>query len=480
MNRLVILLFLTPCSVFASLTVTARGTGGNNSAGSTLTVTPASNLAAGSTAVLCLAADNANAGRPNVPASIVDSAGNTWFRKAHLGGPSPNTLPENSFYAAYLSTAFTTSDSLVITFVNFTTAKAWALWEIAPASGKLAIPKHAAMSKRMSTTGTPTLATAVNPSKNDAIIAMGGAESGDTWIGDSDTTNGSWSTKQSAGFGSGAAAMSVISQYKVVTAEGAQTYDPTLTSADVGLGYLIYQESDINAKGFNSSASTSSSTTATVQYPMTAGSFGVLCIAADNSVTGGNTLNFPSSFTDSVGNTWTLRLNSLYDNGTANAGAELAMYTATINATITTDVDTMTWTYTRAKVPNKVWAMWQFTPSPGNAFSYVAGAAGSGATTGTPTTTTSSITSGDTVIGMVASESSDTFTGDSDTSKGDWSLKLSGAQGSGAHGMAIITQYKTVTGAAAQTYNPTLTPADTIIGWIQIREGASSPIKTSR
>ena len=120
MNRLVILLFLTPCSVFASLTVTARGTGGNNSAGSPLTVTPASNLAAGSTAVLCLAADNANAGRPNVPASIVDSAGNTWFRKAHLGGPSPNTLPENSFYAAYLSTAFTTSDSLVITFVNFT------------------------------------------------------------------------------------------------------------------------------------------------------------------------------------------------------------------------------------------------------------------------------------------------------------------------------------------------------------------------
>jgi len=41
--------------------------------------------------------------------------------------------------------------------------------------------------------------------------------------------------------------------------------------------------------------------------------------------------------------------------------------------------------------------------------------------------------------------------------------------------MAIITQYKTVTGTAAQTYNPTLTPADTIIGWIQIREGASSP-----
>jgi hypothetical protein len=56
--RALILALLCVLPAQAALTVSSRGTGGNNTAAATITITPASNLAAGSMAVLILASEH--------------------------------------------------------------------------------------------------------------------------------------------------------------------------------------------------------------------------------------------------------------------------------------------------------------------------------------------------------------------------------------------------------------------------------------
>ena len=99
------LFFLSVIRLEAALTVTARGTSGDNTAGSSTTIVPASNKAVGSTGVLCLAIDNANGATANVPISATDSVGNIWYRKNIRLGSVANAQPENSLWYAKISTA---------------------------------------------------------------------------------------------------------------------------------------------------------------------------------------------------------------------------------------------------------------------------------------------------------------------------------------------------------------------------------------
>jgi hypothetical protein len=236
----------------AALTVTARGTGGNNTGATTLVVTPASNLAAGSAGVLVVALDNAGSGgaSPTTGASETDSVGNVWTRRANPiydpGAASAGV--EVAFFTATLTTALTTSNSLTLNFANTVTAKAWALWEVAPGAGKI-VSYVTGAAGTGSATGTPTVTTG-SITNGDVVIGGGGAESANTWTGDSDTTNGNWSTQQANGFGTGTSGMSVTSQAKVVTADATQTYNPTLTSADTILGWVQLKEASPSTAHF--------------------------------------------------------------------------------------------------------------------------------------------------------------------------------------------------------------------------------------
>lgn len=246
MKKLILILFLLfPAYSKAALTGTDRGSGNNNTAGASLTVTPTSNFTSNSYGVLCIALDNSGtAGNTLIsPASVSGSDGSTWTRR-------PNSLFDNGAASAgvevviYTSnaTSLTTAQSITVTWTSTTpTAKAWVLHEVTAGVGKI-------VSFRVSdvgigaTTASPAFTT--NPSVNNGeiIIGMGGSESSDTWTGDSDTTNGSWSTQQHNVAGSGTTGMSITSQRKVVNATGTQTYSPTLTSADTMLAYVILQE----------------------------------------------------------------------------------------------------------------------------------------------------------------------------------------------------------------------------------------------
>jgi hypothetical protein len=198
----------------------------------------------------------------------------------------------------------------------------------------------------------------------------------------------------------------------------------------------------------------------------TANSLAVLCLAYDNAGSAGSATIAPASATDTIGNLWTRQVNALYDNGAASAGVEIAIYTSFVSSFPTTASLTITWSNGS---PVARFALHEFTSTTGGV-AFVTGAAGTGATTGTPSVTSSSITNGDAIIGVAGLEGTDSWAGDSDTSNGSWSTHQHSGTGSGTSAISITSQRKIATGTATQTYNPTCTSGDTMIGWIAVTE----------
>lgn len=227
----------------------------------------------------------------------------------------------------------------------------------------------------------------------------------------------------------------------------------------------------VTARGSTGSTSGTTTYAITPASNLAAGSMGVLVVAADNAGTGGATTVHPTTVTDSVGNVWTRRQNPLYDPVGASAGVDVGFYTAQLAVALTTSNNvTITWAG-GASVGSKAYAMWEIAPtSAAFVMSYISGAAGTGAASAAPTVTTSSLTSGDIVVAGGGAESGDTWGADADTTNGTWNTHQHSAGGTGATGMSVTSQVKIVTATATQQYDPTLTSADQIIGWIQLRE----------
>lgn len=224
----------------------------------------------------------------------------------------------------------------------------------------------------------------------------------------------------------------------------------------------------VSARGTGGNTTGATSVTVTPASNLAAGSMGVIVVAADNAGAAGSALNCNASMADSVGNTWTLRLDVLFDNGAASAGIELCVYTGHI-ATAFTTANNVVVGFGNS-VTAKSWTLTEVVPTAGLVPQFVTGAGGTGATSATPTVTTSSITSGNVVIGGGAAEATLAWTGDADTTNGTWANEQEIGNGTGTSGAAVTSQAKVVTATATQTYNPTLTSADQIIGWIQIAE----------
>ena len=226
-----------------ALTGTDRGAGNNNVAASSVAITPGSNFAAGSHAVLVLAYDNNGTAGADPYTSIGDSVGNTWIpRQAALYDPGNAAagITLRVFSCPMLVAALTTSNTITVSFSASTTAKSWALHEVTCAAGSIV---------RYINSGVNTGAASASPTVNtasitsgDLVIGAGAAESGDTWAGDADVSNGSWSAHQHSAAGTGLTGASVTSQRKVVSGTATQTYNPTLTSADVILAWVQFRE----------------------------------------------------------------------------------------------------------------------------------------------------------------------------------------------------------------------------------------------
>lgn len=208
-----------------------RGTGGNTTGATTINISPASNFAANSFAVLALAYDNSGGGGADPYSSITDNAGNTWTPRAN-GLNDPGAASAGSTLRIFTSPVATlnTSNTITVTFGSTTTAKSWTLTEF---TSDISTQTPAFLSAGTSTTGSTT-----TPSSNSTITQNGSVifgavanEGNATITADSDTTNGTWSTQQTVNNGTGTGGMQIASQYKIVNATGGQTYNVTLSAA---------------------------------------------------------------------------------------------------------------------------------------------------------------------------------------------------------------------------------------------------------
>lgn len=205
----------------------------------------------------------------------------------------------------------------------------------------------------------------------------------------------------------------------------------------------------------------------------TAGALAVLCIAADNSSTGGSTNNI-SSVTDSLGNLWRARQLPIFDPGSASVGVQGGIFTTDQSAGTLQTGTTVTVSFGAATVA-KTWTLMEVTAAAGSQALVLTGANATGETSSlAPTVTTGTIEVGDMVIAMVAMEAgtTQTLTSDADTTNGTWSAAQYNEIGSTTSGSAIGSQRKVqTTTASTQTFNPTLgLPCDLICSWISVRE----------
>lgn len=464
-------------SAQASITVTARGTTASNASSSTTFpsgIIPSGTLAAGNTGVLCVSADNAGNNLANMPASVTDSQGNVWYLireavHALTAGAGCNV----GEYFSLITTPLTASDNIPFTFTLAVTAKTALIWEVAPSAGNRVIPLGGGQFKNnaYSASGAPTLTSTDVISNGILLMAFGGVENSDIWTADANATNGTYSTSQHTGIGTGAAGQAIISQYKIVTAGGAtQTYAPTTTGTPDGILMIgSFEEVDDNLSYLAAEATSNTSTILKPRRTLAVGSLGVLCIAGDNFSSGTNFAAGP--LTDSVGNSWTKQQGNTRSPSGGLSGLEIAIYTAPITTALT-PLDNVTTTYGSA-ITSKTFAIWELRPVGVGPMSVVTGATGIG-TSATPTISTTSITSGDTVVGMGGGENTDSWTGVG----GSWSTQGHTGFSAGLAGIALTTQILATTSTGTQTYNPTQSGADDYaLAWISVHD--ASPTNTS-
>jgi hypothetical protein len=87
-----------------------------------------------------------------------------------------------------------------------------------------------------------------------------------------------------------------------------------------------------------------------------------------------------------------------------------------------------------------------------------------------PSFTTPQVNAGELVMAWTGHENGANITGDADTTNGTWGSIITTFNGAAATGMAVALQGKVVNARATQSYDPTGTSSDWIIGAIIIKE----------
>lgn len=231
-----------------ALTGTDRGQGSTNAAGqSSLAVVPASNCTAGALVVLCVAYDNSGSAGADPFSAISDTRGNVWTTRANqLNDPGAASagVALRIFTTKQTAGALTTGDTITVSFGGSTTvARAWTLMEITAAAGSNARFQSGGSGGTTGSSGTPSLGS-IAPALGNLLVCCMGAEGNSAITGDSDTTNGSWSTQQTSGIGTTTGGMEITSQRKVISGFpiSTQTYNVAMTSADWAIAYIIVEE----------------------------------------------------------------------------------------------------------------------------------------------------------------------------------------------------------------------------------------------
>lgn len=229
----------------------------------------------------------------------------------------------------------------------------------------------------------------------------------------------------------------------------------------------------VTARGTGTHNSSATTFTLSPSGSLAAGSMAVLVVSADNAHANGDAFT-TFNVSDDQGNLWTRRVSPLYDPAGVSAGVEGGQFTTDMAGGTITSATVITVTFDTATTA-KAWVMWEVIPDAvaTKAITFIASGVNAGSATAAPTVTTSSITSGDVVIGALHNEygTEQTVTADADASNGSWSAQQASEVGSTTTGINTAAQAKVTSGTATQTYNPTMgTSSDVILSWIQLRQ----------
>lgn len=209
-----------------AITVTHRGTRSNSTANSSWAFSPTSDFSSGSFGVILFGWRTVAS---SAITSFTDSIGNTWTSR---------TSATNGEYRLELFTcdsisSLATTDTVTVNFSSNTTSRGCFLYEV---TGSGSITYDDANSTTFASSGTITTSTTVE--NGNVVFGFDTRASTIAPGDDADTTNGNWST----GVGVAPGFTTYIhSQYKIVNADGSQTYNITTGVAGV-IGYVELTE----------------------------------------------------------------------------------------------------------------------------------------------------------------------------------------------------------------------------------------------
>lgn len=238
-----------------AITITNRGTAVKSTSGTTHTMSPSGNFAAGSMAVIAVTVDNSGTnGAAHGTFTVTDSLGNTWTRRT-TANYDPGAANEGLDHGEWTTSmdGGTLTTGTVITMTVGTAASAWAsaLVEVVRTSASYTLAYSASGVGTGSNSAAPSVTTS-SITSGHALICSCGIEAGlngelnpPTYTFDSDSSNGSWGTGQSNNTTqSGTSGQSICMQTKVVTGTGTQTWNLTFDdgAADQQMSWVSISE----------------------------------------------------------------------------------------------------------------------------------------------------------------------------------------------------------------------------------------------
>lgn len=224
-----------------ALTITDESNVTSTSSTATLTTSGNVDASVGDWLVAIIAADNAEASGGSSLTGVSDSQSNTWTQRVHITNDPGATLAGATLgiFTAVITSALS-SGTVTASFSPNTTAKVMQVYRVQPGAGET-IQFVAADTTGSFSSGTTHSAATVSVANGNTIFGAAAIETNAAVTGDSDTTNGNWSSvlTRLANIGT-FTSMTGSSQYKTVSATGNQSWACTLGVSRVGASsYLV-------------------------------------------------------------------------------------------------------------------------------------------------------------------------------------------------------------------------------------------------
>ncbi len=247
-------------ATITNLTGTFKTTAGH----STITASGSLTVSVDDWLVVFVALPNAGVGGAALTVTVEDSDGlNTYTQRASINR-DPSGAGDGVTLKVYTCqvTDAVTSGNITATFSDTVGSSCIQVYRVRPATNEVISHVTTDATGDTGSSTTPSTGTTASITNGNIIFAAAGIEGNNTCTGDSDTTNGSWSTivQRTADNSGDTDSTALASQYKTVTATGTQSWTITDTdSNDWAVTYVVLKPAKTLTVGLGSYAVTGAS-----------------------------------------------------------------------------------------------------------------------------------------------------------------------------------------------------------------------------